>query len=241
MYFYMFLFIQSLRAFRRPTSLVPRPVFVVSFGACGLLCLVGRFACRVLFLSSRLLFVSFFLLLFLSSAVLVLLSSSALLSFALLLFFSSALLLLFLSPALLLFFSCCRLLSLRFSSSVSFFCSSRCFGFLGTLLSSWGRLGASFGTLFGLFGPLETLLDASWRHLGLRRHPKVRRINGWKRFGVDFGSFLVPFLRPFGLIFGVFFGHRCLVRPWRRNLDSEGRFLDGKGSPSDVKVGSVFL
>ena len=100
---------------------------------------------------------------------------------------------------------------------------------------------ASFGTLFGLLGPLETLLDASWRHLGRRRREKVRGVNGWNGFGVDFGSCWVPFWRPFWLIFGVFFGHRCLVRPLRRNIAFEARFLDEEGSPSDVKVGSVFL
>ena len=103
--------------------------------------LVGRFACRVLFLSPSLLFFSFFfsssLLLFFSSSLHLLFFSSVpllLLSSPLLLFFSSTLLLLFLSPALLLFFSCCRLFSLFFPSSVLLFCSSRflmCSGALG--------------------------------------------------------------------------------------------------------------
>ena len=72
------------------------------------------------------------------------------------------------------------------------------FGLLGLFWASWGPLGASFGPLLGLLGPLESLLDASWRHLGLRRRPKVRRINVGNRFWVDFGSFLVPFGGHFG-------------------------------------------
>ena len=210
--FYIFVFIQSLRAFRRPSSLVRRPVVVVSFGACGLLCLVGRCACRVIFLSARLLFFSFFLLLFLSSSFLLLLSSSGLLSFALLLFSSSSRVLFFSSSSLLLFSSSCLVVvSFPYSSLLLFRCFAEvailmCFGaFGGPFLASWGlfrALVASFGTLLGLLGPLETLLDASWRHLGRRRREKVRGVNGWNGFGVDFGScwvghfgsFLVSFL-----------------------------------------------
>ena len=55
------------------------------------------------------------------------------------------------------------------------------------LVALFLRLGASFGTLLGLLGPLGTLLDASWRHLGLRRRQKVRQVNGRQRFGADFG------------------------------------------------------
>ena len=139
----MFIIIQSLRAFRQPASLVR--VVVVSFGYVVALLCVGWPFC----LSCSLPLFSSSLLLFLCS--------------------SLALLLLSLLPSSSLLLFCCF-------TQVVFRCASVPLGALfwcpGASLSLWGRLGASFGTPLGLLGPLGTLLDASWRHLGHRRRQK---------------------------------------------------------------------
>ena len=112
-----------------------------------------------------------------------------------------------------------------------------CFGAIGCVFLPLGAsfeplggvLGASFGPPLGPLGPLGTLLDASWRHLWLRRRQEVPRANDGQRFGVDFGSFLAPFWSHFGSFFASFLGIAVWCALRREISASRVHFFTKKG------------